>query len=317
MSTVLVVGNGFDLNLGLRTSYDDFFKSSFFHVNDDEVNHIGIAMSLVEYGLSSKEFISVFNYLKACQEITNWCDIEGAFGNLLNYYDVETDKGFVISEESFQHLHTSFCEHLDMVLANDFFYMKQESVAYKLAQELVGTLNLSVINFNYTTTLKRINPFYKDKIQYVHGTLEDRSIIFGVEDDLKVPKEYAFLLKTFSPHYRSHNIRHQLLNAEHIIIFGHSLAKADYHYFKELFMRQTNPKDAYPQQRISIFTKNESSKRDVLWQIRTMNENRSNYLFDLCQFEIFRTDNDQDRIEQFFQQLSIKKIAMSATSSFI
>lgn len=28
--TVLVVGNGFDMNLGLKTSYKDFFDSDFF-----------------------------------------------------------------------------------------------------------------------------------------------------------------------------------------------------------------------------------------------------------------------------------------------
>lgn len=310
MSTVLVVGNGFDLNIGLRTSYNEFFQSCFFHTNKEDTKAIELILSHPDLADTSKYVLSVFNYLNAYKNLTNWCDIEGALGNLLNYYDVETDKGFVISEESFQLLHASFCEHLDTVLAHDFNFMEQKSVAYKLAQELVGTPNLSVINFNYTPTLKRINSFYQDKIQYVHGSFEDRSIIFGVEDDLKVPKEYAFLLKTFSPHYRSHNIRYQLLNAEHIIIFGHSLAKADYHYFKDLFVRQTNPETALQRQKISIFTKNEQSKRDVLWQIRIMNKNRSDYLFDLCQFEIFRTDNDQDRIEKFFQQLSTSKIAM-------
>lgn len=28
--SVLIVGNGFDINLGLRTSYSDYFKSDFF-----------------------------------------------------------------------------------------------------------------------------------------------------------------------------------------------------------------------------------------------------------------------------------------------
>ena len=69
-------------------------------------------------------------------------------------------------------------------------------------------------------------------------------------------------------------------------------------------------------QRISIFTKDEQSKRDVLWQIRTMNENKSDYLFDLCKFQIFRTDNDHERLEEFFSALNNEKTSMHQVYSF-
>lgn len=300
MGTVFVIGNGFDLSLGLRTSYKDFFKSKYFKTDDEKVHQLHLQLSFSSFNEYTKA--SVFDYLKAYSNLTNWCDIEGALGESLNYYN--SGQGLILDEQSFFDLHTAYCKYLNEVLKHDFDFLNYESPSYKLAKTLVDTHNLSVLNFNYTPTLERIDPFYIDHVDYVHGSLKDSSIIFGVEDDLPVSKESSFLLKTFSPHYRHHNVRLQLLNADHIIIFGHSLSKADYHYFKELFMRQTDPKNVFPQQRISIFTKNEETKRDILWQIRFMNGNKSHYLFDLCHFEIFRTENDQDRIDAFLEELT-------------
>lgn len=303
MGTVLVIGNGFDLNLGLRTSYSDFFDSKSFKEDSGKTKWIQSFMSEPNlFGLPT-EFVSVFDYLRAYRNLTNWCDIEGALGRLITFFPNKEHSGFMITEDSFKQLHSCFCDYLNKYVLNDSFNLNTNSVAFALANTLVNKSNLSILNFNYTPSLERISPSFEGKVKYIHGNVKDNSIIFGVEDELNVPKKYSFLLKTFSTNYRGHSIQNQLLNANHIIIFGHSLAKADYHYFKGLFMRQTNPKDAMPQQRISIFTKDEKSMRDVLWQIRTMNENRSDYLFDLCHFEIFRTDNDQDRINTFLQKL--------------
>lgn len=316
MSTVLVIGNGFDLNLGLKTSYRDFFDSSFYPTKDvnPELRQI-LSNPLVRRGFAPFT-VSVFDYLNAYRDLTNWCDIEGALGFLLSFFPNNGRTGFFISEDSFLELHNRFCDYLRDQAIPCFEDIDTDSVAYRLAKTLVRMPELSILNFNYTPTLEYIDSFYQKHVDYIHGSLNENSIIFGVEDDLEVPKEYSFLLKTFSPHYRGHNIRQQLQQADHIIIFGHSLAKADYHYFKDLFIRQTNPETALEKQIISIFTKDEQSKRDVLWQIRTMNENKSDYLFDLCKFQIFRTDNDHERLEEFFSALNNEKTSMHQVYSF-
>lgn len=314
MDTVFIIGNGFDLNLGLRTSYKDFFESEFFMKDSGETQAIESNMSFIERYYGPVKNISVFDYLLAYKNLTNWCDIEGALGDLIKYIPTDKHSGFFITEESFKQLHSCFCDYLNKYVLNDSFNLDKNSVAYTLAKKIADVPDLSVLNFNYTPSLELISPEFEGKVKYIHGNVKENSIIFGVEDDLKIPKEYSFLLKTFSTNYRGNSIQEQLLNADHIIIFGHSLAKADYHYFKGLFMRQTDPKLANSKQRISIFTKNEKSMRDVLWQIRKMNDNRSDYLFDLCKFEIFRTDNDQERINTFLKGLNktitIRKISL-------
>lgn len=82
-------------------------------------------------------------------------------------------------------------------------------------------------------------------------------------------------------------------------------------------MRQTNPEIVKQNQKITIFTKDEASMRDVLWQIRIMNENRSDYLFDLCNFQIFRTEDDTKRIEAFFTNLTQEKDELKKNLSFL
>lgn len=309
MGTVFIIGNGFDLNLGLRTSYSDFFDSKSFKEDSGKTKLIQSFMSVPRKLGFPTELVSVFDYLRAYRELTNWCDIEGALGDLISYVPNDKHSGFIITEDSFKQLHSCFCDYLNKDVLNNSFNLDTNSVAYALANMIADITDLSVLNFNYTPSLEHISPKFEGKVEYIHGNVNDNSIIFGVEDELKVPKEYSFLLKTFSTNYRGHSIQYQLLHANHIIIFGHSLAKADYHYFRELFMRQTDPKFANRDQRISIFTKNEESMRDVLWQIREMNNNRSDYLFDLCNFEIFRTDNDQNRIDAFLQELNSELIA--------
>lgn len=316
MSTVLIVGNGFDLNLGLKTSYQDFFESDYFPKVTPSPTMQNILSDVVRPNGFRSFKASVFEYLTAYREITNWCDIESALGDLLKYTPNSQYSGFIITEKSFQELHSKFCEYLNENVASCFDHIKQDSTAYRLAKNVAHMSELSILNFNYTPTLEYIDSWYKNKVDYIHGCLNDKSIILGIEDNLNVPKGYSFLLKTFSPYYRGHNIRQQLQEADHIIIFGHSLSKVDYHYFQDLFVRQTNPKTAVQNQRISIFTKDEKSKRDVLWQIRIMNENKSNYLFDLCKFQIFRTDCDGDRIEAFFHKLTAEKDSLNEVYSF-
>lgn len=316
MSTVLVIGNGFDMNLGLKTSYRNFFESSFYPTQEVNPELRRILSSPISPRHFAPFTVSVFDYLNAYRDLTNWCDIEGALGFLLKFFPSDMHTGFVISEDSFHNLHSKFCDYLENQVVSHFNNIDTDSVAYRLAKTLVRMPELSILNFNYTPTLEYIDSFYQKHVDYIHGSLNENSIIFGVEDDLEVPKEYSFLLKTFSPHYRGHNIRQQLQQADHVIIFGHSLAKADYHYFKDLFIRQTNPETALEKQIISIFTKDEQSKRDVLWQIRTMNENKSDYLFDLCKFQIFRTDNDHERLEEFFSALNNEKTSMQQVYSF-
>ena len=303
MSTVLIVGNGFDLNLGLKTSYEDFFKSDFFP--KDAGNTKLVEMCLDPEGGFEPPLteVSVFDYLRGYKNLHNWCDIERALGELPGLLKQKEKHGIYISKDSFDQLHIAFADYLRSVLDEGYQNLDPGRFAYRLAQAL-DLDDLVVYNFNYTDSLERINPDYKELVTYVHGSLADDSIIFGVEDNLEVQKQYDFFLKSFSPFYRSHKIKQDLKNSRDIIFFGHSLSKADYHYFEDLFQNLTDNGKDLGERNVTIFTKNEKSRREILWQIRKMNQNKTDVLFGNCELRIFMTDSDQDAIIDYLNDLA-------------
>lgn len=60
--TVCIIGNGFDLNLGFPTSYNDFIQSQYFKALVNSNNHL------------AKE-------LQKIQNLTNWIDVENEVVN--------------------------------------------------------------------------------------------------------------------------------------------------------------------------------------------------------------------------------------------
>ena len=100
--TCIVIGNGFDINLGLPTSYKDFVKSSHF---DDMI----------------KRGNELAKYLKSKYELQNWIDIE----NELKTYSLErSDASFKFN---YQLLTFALINYLDNL---DYSLMKRASAAY-------------------------------------------------------------------------------------------------------------------------------------------------------------------------------------------
>lgn len=303
MSTVLIIGNGFDLDLGLRTSYRNFYDSEFFPGDEGNLVMLEHAIDSQDTFSPSFDSVSVFDYLKAYDDLYNWCDIEKVLGKLINFVDFESGTGFFITKESFDRLHQAFSNYLRSVLDDNYQNINCKSAAYKLAKTLSYRDDLVIFNYNYTDSLEHIDNNFRNMVNYVHGSLIDDSIIFGVEDRLKVPRYYDFLLKSFSPFYKSHKVRYELKDADHVIFFGHSLAKADYHYFEHLFQDLTNDDKFFANRKITIFTYEDRSRRDLLWQIRTMNHNRTDVLFGNCDFRIFMTNSEREEIISFLEEL--------------
>lgn len=167
---------------------------------------------------------------------------------------------------------------------------------------------LEILSFNYTD-LKNLQQYVgtiNAPIEYVHGSILDDSIILGFQDSLDIDDSYSFMIKSFSPNYKSHNVRAKLLDANEIIFFGHSLGNIDYHYFEDLFRRQSQAEKANPNLILRIFTYDEISRRETLIQLREMNGKRTNMLYDLCNFEIYRTKDsiDENKIEKYIGELT-------------
>jgi len=209
---VLIIGNGFDLNLGLPTRYGDFIKSNQFS-------------KLVEH---ENKFA---NYLKEKYEDQRWVDIE----NELKAYSLKVAANFEIE---YNQVVISLIEYLNSI---DYSQLNNNSIGYKIISELKKD-QFKVVNFNYTNTVKNIlmlNEFTSDEaaehIIHVHGSLDENSIIFGIEDIAKIDRQHIFLKKAYNPSFKSVDINSLLSSANSVTFFGHSLGNTDHSYF-ELFI---------------------------------------------------------------------------------
>nr|DAL31915.1 MAG TPA_asm: abortive infection protein [Caudoviricetes sp.] len=304
---LLILGNGFDLDLGLKTKYTDFMKSAYFQSYIDyNGNREGI-------GLSFSREINLFEYLSKQCELCNWIDIEKELADLASskdasgYGDESLNEASELEERTFKLLHTALCDYLNAI---DYSCIRKDSKALDVFKIIAKYSSVEILSYNYTNLYKLESyvGVINSKIDYIHGHINDRSIILGIQDEIDIDDSYCFMIKSFSPHYKSHNVRAKLLNADEIIFFGHSLGSTDYHYFQDLFKRQANAETANPNLILRIFTFDESARRDILIQLRRMNNNRTDMLYDLCDFGVYRAgvSDDNDKIYTYLEQLEMR-----------
>lgn len=298
---VLVIGNGFDIDLGIKTKYKDFLDSKYFtdFIEDRIFDNYGHFV----------DDLNIFDYLSLKgRDKENWIDIEQELVTLATsmyaYNKNVRRRASKKEEETFELLHKQLCSYLKSIDYSNI----NNSTSLQLLRVLCKCANVEIISYNYTDLHKlesHIQCQLNMPIDHVHGKIEDESIILGFEDDIEIDNSYAFMIKSFSPHYKSHNVRQKLLEANEVIFFGHSLGSTDYHYFQDLFRRQSNPDLADKKQIIRIFTYDEKSRRDILIRLREMNNKRTDYIFDLCDFNLYRTKDgiDKNKIDIFLKEL--------------
>ena len=106
------------------------------------------------------------------------------------------------------------------------------------------------------------------KVNYVHGTIEDSSLILGVEveDFGEMAPGYSFLIKSNNRSYKSSELASDLKNSQEVVFFGHSLNNIDMGYFEEYFkMMERNDDNT---KHITIITYDENSKQQLLDNLR-------------------------------------------------
>ena len=206
---ILIIGNGFDLNLGLKTSYKDFIESSQFQNLVDSENSMAL-------------------YFNEKNEINNWVDIER---EITAFSTNITNEGFNLKED-FNSIKNALMEYLEEAQNKE---IDENSKAFEIIKEL-DTVDY-IFNFNYTNSILRIAnilniQFLEDKHCYIHGSLKEQNIIFGVEDDARVQSNHIFFKKAYNKNHGIYNVKSTLVRENEIIIFGHSLGVTDSSYFK-------------------------------------------------------------------------------------
>lgn len=219
---IIVIGNGFDLSLGLKTSYKDFIESKNFDLLIEKENTLAL-------------------YLEEKREINNWVDIEK---ELTNYSkQIKDDKKTV--KDDFKELKNSLIDYLEEAQEKK---INQNSKAFEMIKSEISDTDI-IFNFNYTNSVFKIAeilgiPDIGSKHSYVHGSIENKDIIFGVEDYARINNDHIFFKKAYNPNFASSNII-SIFQKEKLdlIIFGHSLGITDSSYFQSFFNSHVHVKN--------------------------------------------------------------------------
>ena len=277
--TVLVIGNGFDIDLGLPTSFTDFAQSKDWY---NLTNH-------EEFSLREKEIKdSLIGKLHQASNNRYWFDIEE---EIYKYTCIDynfTEGSIKIIKSEFEKLKNALKSYLYQTVSEAT--ITENAISKVLLHELIeNKLVPEIINFNYTSPLKLIGEPEDPKnyhITYVHGSL-DEDIVLGCDTmSNQINEQLSFLYK-YNMLNKANHIAQNMMEAEDVYIFGHSINKMDFCYFFDYFKIASS--SVTPQRKLTIFTKDYNSEINIKNNIKSQGISVIDLYNHLQSFDFFHT----------------------------
>ena len=268
MKKIIVIGNGFDIDLGWRTSYGDFYHE---HVNGwDRMAKQGD--NLARY---------VINHAGE-----NWYDFERTIYD----YCLRKSKEELSEKQMYEDLrdYMAFKNQLEaFVTERSKEPINENSMAYKILEYFLeenshtntsSDIRPQLFSFNYTPlsmVAKQIKPNVVFNYTAIHGTVEKKNCIFGFQDDPNIKGDYRLMQKSIDDNYDSHGLLPTIMDAGKIMFFGLSMGPIDAVYFKDLFEMISKPGDFNHRKKMEIefVTKDADSKRDIKLNLQSIGIN--------------------------------------------
>lgn len=206
MNILHLIGNGFDVNLDMKTSYADFYK------------HYVALPSASE--VISKLKVDIARY----RESNKWSDLEKGLGLYTTelktvdelyqiYFDINDElKAYLIHQmEKASLSELKYAEKLKRDLSMPYFYFplrNQRVLVNYMNPSALSNDTVNIITYNYTDTIEKVlniktknislelskknQQGYKrvlQSINHIHGTIYDTELILGVNDVTQIANE--------------------------------------------------------------------------------------------------------------------------------
>jgi hypothetical protein len=245
MKATFIIGNGFDLALGLPTRYADFIQSEFYKELIDNSNELA-------------------KHIMGQSTESNWSGIEDDLEkyierNIYESYKKYTDNVAGDGSKKLDQLINNFDKNYQEIKKSLFNYLESLKVNPRSNPKKIQNFfnnkinsykNLDVYNFNYTSFF---NCFYSnEKINHihVHGCIEAEinSIIFGVKNHQGIGKEFSFIKKEMHANYgtnfgQNKYIQDSIKENESIYFFGFSFGVQDSKIIRDIFAEDLSYKN--------------------------------------------------------------------------
>ena len=268
MNVTFLIGNGFDLGVGMHTRYEDFYKEYCIQKENDIIPVLEFKRMLLERDEKEK--------------IIDWSDFEQAFGEYSTSFTSETKADylacfddFVLSFNSYiekeetrvQYPHNEIVETMKSALKNYTNLSEKDKQKIKKLMDTHRTVaSYSFVNFNYTQVLdKCVNRLKRQEnpsvfringnVLHIHGYVK-KEMIMGVNDPSQIKnRELANdpdIVETLVKPLQNENIgtvndallTATIQNSDIICIYGMSIGNTDKKWWdmisKWLLNKKTN-----------------------------------------------------------------------------
>lgn len=320
MGNVFIIGNGFDLDIGLPTKYSDFANSEFWPKAAPRFNiTLGEMKRNMEQGIFTNIPIipKLEHTIEDAKDKNTWFDLENELLDYAKEYEPTNSNYTRFSYESQSEV-SSNIDYYKRLCNSLSDYIKQVQEKQDIIKDSTACMVLkaiiendcfnSIYSFNYTdlnSIAKRIGITQEINYTHIHGKVSDASIILGV-DETPLRKGYEIFHKSSNRHYRSHDLYNALSSANEIVVFGLSFGNIDYSYFDRFFkqLSEGDPITDDRKQHITIFTKDDKSRLDIISNLRSMGiVMRSLYAQSHFQFICTSDDGEKKELSDFYKRL--------------
>lgn len=321
-NTTLIIGNGFDLALKLKTSYRDFVNSDYWPITPTPANVHS------ERCLQNEVHMFTQEHIDPKSGEVQWIDIEGIIKDYaLCRKEEENSPIGRVSEEIIKKdkmfldtLKASFTKYL----SSNVKVLIQPGMK-GISQHLIDVIKAIyekdcatvIYSFNYTDTGSIFSHYFNwmnPKVTHIHGRAftKNPDIVLGVNDRNAAPKSQRYFLKAHQDGFKSNNLFEDLKTSDTVIFYGLSFGGNDMDYFDKYFKSiMTEYNSNIPKKTICIFTKDSNS----ISAIKSFFEDadvsiRDLYLYSDLRFyatDKFGDNGDGDAELKSFEKLMVRK----------
>lgn len=307
----LIVGNGFDIDMGLPSRYSDFIRSKEWQ---DVLKKFNVFLQMQDY-----QEHSLVGHLQLASQNSQWFDIEEEIHKFIENHSNLKDLEVRDIRSEFDAIKVALTNYLKRITATFTADNSKASTAlhYRMRE---CPLTVTEIYFNYTYPHQYIKLPIQQEIfngaqhwvTFVHGSLKDYDIVLGcdLQEGEQVNRQLSFMYK-YNQLKKANHIARNILEAKEIIFFGHSINEMDFGYFKEFFKAASaSPK---PIRHLTIITYDDESERNIKDNIRNQGISVSDLYSNLWTFDIIKTsklyENDTEegkKWTEFMERLLTK-----------
>ena len=261
MNITFLIGNGFDIGIGMPTRYEDFYKE-YCIVNAEDNDNIQKFKKMLQE--RNKDEV---------KKIIDWADFEKAFGEHSKDPEIASKRNYL---ERFEHFVESFNVYLENVEAN-VDYSDKDSIAKAMDAAVKSFYNIrnadknaissiiklhtsartyNFVTFNYTRTVDNCVATFRDFVKndsnrnvepvtHIHGYI-DQNMIVGVNDagqilnekystDPEVVRELVKPQQNTNSRTAYEDAMNAAINNSHIICtYGMSIGETDKKWWNKI-----------------------------------------------------------------------------------